>query len=802
MRNKKYILNRNFSLKRELLKYFSQWHWFLISVFASICLAIIFLKIKNPVFNNQTTILIKEAEDNRGISELAAFKDFDILEGSNNKSDEIEIINSKKLIRKVVDSLKLNVIQTAKIGFRNVDIYGISPLEIQFKWYPLGYRMERKPIEDINIFLLSKNQYRLTFKDKAQDINRVFSFKDTVKLNQGLLYVNKSNFFEANQNLAQISSIDPIKEILVEVLPEDKYTSSLNKIILIAPKNKRSNVLDVSLRHSNREKANDLLDNLIYQYNTDATADKNLVARNTDKFINERILIISKELDSVEVNKVRFKKNNELTDIKSESEIFVQNISDSQKKISEVETQLDLTEAMISYFKNPDRSSDLLPANIGIDNNAINDNITAYNKLVLERNRLLLENATEFNPFVVSLNADITNQKGNLIESLKNQKQNLLITKKEINRERAKINSKISSIPRIEKDYLDIERQQNIKQNLYLFLLKKREENSISMAVTSPVAKVIDKSNSSNQPVFPKPIVILLFALIAGLAIPFGVIYFKDLLDTKVNTRSDLQNILKDVPVLGEISKLNLRSKKTITLNDRTELGESFRIIRTNFNYLANKRKEENKALRVFVTSTIKGEGKTFVSINTMLSLSDTNKKVLIIGADIRNPKLTEFITTKHNQIGLSDYLYDDKFESGDIINQVTVDGRDVSYIPSGRIPPNPSELLMNGRFQLLLDSVEENYDIIIIDTAPTMLVSDTLQIVSTADITIYITRAGYTEKELLLHINDLQEQEKIQNIALVLNGVKQSKSGYGYGYGYNHKEKSLLKKILSKYQK
>lgn len=798
--NKRYIIKKDFSLKKEILSYLVYWKWFACSVFICMIIAALFLKKSNPIFNSETTILIKEAEGSRGISELAAFKDFDILEGSNDKNNEVEIIKSKSLLSRVVDSLDLNIIQTSRIGFRNVDIYDISPIKVKFLWSPLGYREKRKAIKKIKITLLSASTYHFVY-EKEGGVND-YRFGEAVNLEQGVLVVDKSIFFESNQNLESKGKQAPIVNIDINIFPKNYYTSEISKALVVVPKNKRSNIINVSIKHANGVKANDLLDNLVYQYNKDAMEDKNLVAVNTDKFINERISIISKELDIVERNKVKFKKDNNFTDIKSESEIFVQEISDSQKKISDLTTQLDMTDAMIVYLMDDKRTSDLLPTNIGIESSGINSGILEYNKSVLDRNKLLLENATSHNPLVISLESNIKSQKNNLIESLRNQKRSLQITQNDFIEERKKMISKIRTIPKIEKDFLDIERQQNTKQNLYLFLLKKREENSISMAVTTPVAKIIDKSSSSNKPVFPKPIVILAMSLVLGLGIPFVVVYLKKLFDTKVNTRLDIQNILKEIPILGEVVKLKNNENASIGLNDSSVLGESFRIIRTNFNYFAGLKKQKDKALRVFVTSTIKGEGKTFISFNTALSLADANQKVLIVGGDIRAPELGRYLGKNRQEKGLTDYLYDKNCQVHDIVKQIEFEGRKISYIPAGRTPPNPSELLMNGRLPEAMDVLEKEFDVIVVDTTPTMLVADTLLMANTADVTMYVVRAGYTEKELLLHAREMHKEGKIKNMAVILNDVKQSRSGYGYGYGYNQHiaPLNIFKKILNKF--
>ena len=556
------------------------------------------------------------------------------------------------------------------------------------------------------------------------------------------------------------------------------------------------------MKASNKKKGRDILDRLVEQYNQEAIDDKNLVAKNTADFISERLAIISRELDSVEIEKAVYKKGNKLTNIEAESEVFIEEISDSQKKILAVETQLELTKSIINYLTNPERKTDLLPANVGINNSNINSAISEYNKLVLERNRLL-SNSTELNPLVIDLNENIRSQKANLLAALNNQRKNILITKKDLNRQQSKISSKISSIPQKEKDFRSILRQQEIKESLYLFLLKKREETSISLAVTAPVAKVLDSAYNSVRPVSPKRKIIYLAALLLGLLVPFGFIYVKDLLDTKVHSKAEVEKLTNGTSVMAELPAIKRGIDDTIQINDRTPLGESFRILRTNLNYFSKNKAKENKALRLFVTSTIKGEGKTFVSYNMCLSLAESGKRVLIIGADIRNPQLHRFEDTKMKKaVGLSEYLFDETLTFEEIKNSVVHDNRKVDVVFSGRIAPNPSELLSNGRLDNLIASVEGQYDYIVIDTAPTMLVTDTLLISKLADVTLYVVRAGYTDKRLLEYPKQLKKEKKIKGLAFVINDVKDNNLGYGtkYSYGYGeHLNKKWYQKIFSK---
>tara|TARA_Y100000385_G_C13107340_1_gene649066 strand:+ start:5282 stop:7639 length:2358 start_codon:yes stop_codon:yes gene_type:complete len=773
-------VKKGFSLKKEIVKYVAYWKFFAISAMLFVGIAFVYLKVTTPIYNNKTTILIKEAEEGRGVSELAALKGFNLFEGGNDKDDEVEIIGSKYLVAKAVDSLGLNIIQTAYIDYRTVDIYDISPISVDFVWTELGYREEIKSLEDVNITLISDSLFKLEHKDRIGQ----FAFNEPIIFDQGVLTVAKSKFFEENKNITE-SQLKPIEQISVKVIPKDYYITELQENILVILKNKRSSVIDVSLKHSNRNKANALLDNLIYQYNKDAMKDVNLIAKNTATFINHRLSILTEELDSIEKSKVMFKKANKLTDIKVESEVFIQENSESKKKLFDIVTQLSITQSIKDYLQESDQKHKLVPENIGLSNSSINNSIVEYNKLVLERNRLLSEDATENNPFVVALGIDISSYKENLLNALNKQIDNLKITQFNFEKEKSEIDSKILTIPQKEQDYLSILRQQTIKENLYVFLLSRKEENSISMSVTSPIAKVIEQSSSSNKPIYPKSIVVLLLSLVLGLGVPFVFVYIKELLNTKVMSIDDVKSVLKDVSILGETIRISKSDSQTIGVNDRSVLAESFRIIRMNLNFFVRNKKKENKAVKIFVTSSVKGEGKTLVSFNTMLSLVDTGAKTLLVGGDIRNPQLHRYLNTRKKQKGLTDYLSLPNVNPSELINSITEGNRSFDFIEAGIIPPNPSELLLNGKLDELLRIVENNYDYIIVDTAPIALVADTLLVANSADLMLYVVRSEYTEKEHLKYINNLFKEGKAKNIALILNGVKLNKSGYGYGYGY-----------------
>jgi len=782
----------NFSIQKEIKKYLIHWKWFLLSAFLFGVLGVVYLKKTSSVYNITSTILIKDNNEGRGLSELAAFGDLAGLSGGNNDiDDEVDIIKSKTLLSKVVKDLNLNIGQYAKIGLRNVDLYGSSPIRVRFEFNDLFYKSSLGDFGPFRIVIQSEEKFILI--DEGLDESKEYSYSQKIKHKYGEFEITKTNFF--NENLEKE---DPVEEINLSLSTIESTALNFQQSIFAQPKSKRSSLLDISLKSSNKKKAYDVINTLVKEYNKEAIGDKNLVSRNTIEFVDERLGYISKELDVVETEKTDFKKQNNLTDIKAESELFIDQIGDSQKNIFENETQLDIVNSVITYLDKKNKEFSLLPANIGLDNSSINQSINEFNKLVLEHKKLM-ENSTELNPLVQDITFNITSLKANLLDALKGQKRNLQIMRRELNKQKSKINSKITSIPKIEKDFRTIERQQKIKENLYLFLLKKREEVSISMAVTAPPAKVIDRAYSSQFPVAPRRRVILLASLLLGLLIPFGVIYSKDLLDTKVHEKSDIDGVLANIPILVEVARVKKGAKDSLEINDRSVLGESFRILRTNLNYIAKTKKREGKAIRVFVTSTVKGEGKTFVSFNTVLALADSKKKVLVIGADIRNPQLHRYLKNNKNLRGLSEFLYDDSLTFNDVVNTINFNNHDIDYITSGRIPPNPSELLMNGRLKGLLDEVDDLYDYVIVDTAPTMLVTDTLIICESADITMFVVRAGYTEKQLLNYSKSLHEDGKVKNMTIVLNDVKEGKIGYGYSYGYGGEKKSFFEKILRK---
>jgi tyrosine-protein kinase Etk/Wzc len=495
-------------------------------------------------------------------------------------------------------------------------------------------------------------------------------------------------------------------------------------------------------------------------------------------------------LGEVENQKERFKINNDLIDIPTEAKINLQISTETRRKALELDTQIEVSRMLLSYINAQGSNYEVLPTNIGLDNATATSNISAYNKLVMDRSRLL-ENATQENPLVVENTKDIIALKNAMKESLNRIISTYQVSRNQIQGENKYSNSEIQKVPNLEKLFRNIERQQQIKENLYLLLLQKREEAAIALSITGDKARVVDYAYSSTKPVAPKKMIILGLAFVFGLLFPFCYIYGRQLLNNTLTDKHDIES-LTDNSILAEIPRIARKEDELIRINDVSPLAESFRILVTNIKFILPKK---DKAKIIFVTSTVKGEGKTFISVNLSLALASSQNKVLIIGSDIRNPQLQRYNPTMKGAKGLTEYLIEDVTDYQTIIHPSGFNAN-CDFIYSGSIPPNPADLLQNGKYEELLDKLKADYSYIILDTAPLMLVTDSLLISEVADATVYVTRSEITEKRFIEFANKNIESKKIKNVGFVLNDVHKSNFGYGnkYGYGYQAEKKKWWK--------
>jgi capsular exopolysaccharide synthesis family protein len=701
-----------------------------------------------------------------------------------NLENEVEVIKSQRLLGNVVNDLNLTTIYSA-IGYVT---------ESEF-WNDNPYSIE---------WLLPKDSLK----------TKTISFSISLKGNDGFV-INESN----DKSLKKFNEAFIVYGIPCKIIPSKKVmfvkknnglrftlikfedaTDQLSGDLQTENVGKQSEILKIILTGNNPKKTNQILDNIVYQFDKDGIADRQLVSERTRDFVNERFVYLSQELDSIENHKETYKRLNKLSFIEADANAASSTKLNVESEAFQLETQVELAK-LLGRTLNKDKKYSMLPMNLGLVNSGINTLAAEYNSILLEREKMLLS-AGEKNPVVKEFSNKIEELRRNILVSISIYQQELALSLRKINSLKDESTKFFESIPLKEKILRAIDRQQKIKENLFVLLLQKREEALINLAITSHSIKIIDYAISDQTPIFPKKNMVYVFSLLVGLFIPFAIIYIILLFDTKIHSKFNLEESGSDIPLLAEIPHID-NENRVIASNDRSVLAESFRILRTNVGYLL----PINTLVKcpiIYTTSSIKGEGKTFISLNTALSFAALNKKVLLIGADLRNPQLHKYLNIKKEVSGLSNYLFDTTTDWKTLISKNILENENLSIILSGSVPPNPAELLSNGRFEELLDILKMEYDYIIVDTAPTILVTDTLLISKLADLTIYVTRADYTDKFLLKFSKDLKIQGKMKNMAYVLNDVSLTKSydygyqysyGYNYGYGYGYNEDNEVQK-------
>ena len=780
----------DYRFKSFLEKYIVHWKWFAISTFVGVFLAFLYLRYATPEYRAVATILVKDEKKGEMLSEMSAFADLGLTTGlKRNVDNEIEILKSKTLVERVVRKLDLNTFFMIEGRIIDGEIYKKSPIDVYFvdktnnfhknniklkftELTPQTFSLEDDPIEedDPKVILSDKNEFR---------------YMELIPTRFGRLIISKSKSPE-KITLANNQSIHIVFRPLTKVI------ESFRKRLVVEPISKTSSVVTISIVDAMQKKSELFLNNLIQTYNEDVAADKTLISDNTSKFISNRLKLITQELEGVEQDVQSFKKSNTLTNIDSEAQLFVEGSNEYDKKAVETEIQLNVVSSMLDFI-NKSNNYELLPSNVITGQGDASGLISSYNQLVLDRNRIL-KTATTANPSVVKMDQQIASLKATVRESLLQMQSNLSIQKRDLNRNEGILNTKIGKIPIQERQFRVIARQQKVKEELYLYLLQKREETAISLSAAEPNIRVIDAATTAEMPVSPKKNIVYFAGLLLGLLFPFGVIYTNNLLDTKVKSLLDLEeNTI--IPVIGDVTRSD-SSPGFIKADSRTSTSEALRIIRTNLEFMLGK-VPDGSAKTIFVTSTFPKEGKTFISANLAAIFALSGKKVLLIGMDIRNPKLDTFMDLPAK--GVTNYLSSKSVALKDLI--VKCDGYKNFYIlPSGIIPPNPAELLLSEKVDTLFKTLKSQYDYIIVDNSPVSIVTDTLLTAQYADCFIYVVRANFLDKRMLNIPNKLYKEQKLPNMCLLLNATSSEKGyGYGYGYGYGEEKKIWHKELLKK---
>lgn len=771
-------VSKEISISEIIKPYLKKWWWFFLSVFIMLLLGILYIKSVSPVYKAQTSVLIKDAK-----KMSAASGDIGVLSslggltgmGTNSIENEVGVFESKTIVEDAIKDLRLQTPIFSKQAFNNFELYKeTSPFIINVIQEKKNVDLPKKPI-----FIKTKGDViTLSSDELAKDITSTFN--KTISLPYANIMISKN-----------LGYVKPAKEKMDEIFflysTFDNAVIEFQESLHVELLDKDGTIISLSVDFENKEKAKDFLNNLVRQYNIYAINDKNVESKKTKDFIDRRILLISQELGDVETQKEGFKSSNNIVDLASEARINLQLKEQSKAQALEIGTQIELNRILQSTLRSKG-TGDVLPINIGLNNETAAKSILEYNALVLQRNKYL-ESATPDNPLVRNANRQIDELRSSLSQTLQKNVTSLELAKNKVETQLGGSQNMISKIPAQEKLFRSIERQQQIKENLYLLLLQKREEAAISMEMTSEKARVLDKAFIFKKPVAPRKLIIVGIAGVVGLLLPFAFVYLKQLIQNKIISRTDFTRI-STIPLLAEIPKLKNKDNALVSFNDVSPMAEAFRIFVTNLKFLL-KGKEESHV--IMVTSSVKGEGKTFISTNLSIILASTRSKVLVIGADVRNPQLQRYNPAMKSAKGLTEFLNGDINNLDEIIHPSGYN-ENCEFIYSGSIPPNPTDLLQNGRLEELLANLkaQNKYKYIVIDTAPLLLVTDSFLITDNSDVVVYVTRSEVTEKSFVEFLNHTVEDKKLKNVGVVLNGVADSNFGYGnkYGYGYNAEEK------------
>ncbi len=762
------------NIQEIFFRYLIHWPWFVVSVIVCVACAWGYLRLTTPVYNITATVLIKDEKKGGGASMSSELEKMGLdgfVSSSNNVDNEIEVLRSKSLAREVVNNLGLFVTYMDEDRFPKRDLYRTSPVLVSLtpqeadklpQTMEVGMSLQPVGTMDVQI-RVGKKEYRKRF----EKLPAVFP------TDEGTVA-----FFANNDTLSPIRPESVIKErhITAYINRPFAVAKKYADFLSIVPTSKATSVVTVSLKNSNTQRGKDYIDKLLEMYNINANNDKNEVAQKTAEFIDERIGIISKELGSTEQDLENFKRSAGITDLSSEAQIALTGNAEYEKKRVENQTQINLVMDLQRYLQGTEY--EVLPSNVGLQDAGVAGAIDRYNEMVSERNRLL-RTSTESNPAIVNLNASIRAMRGNIQTTLDATLKGLEITKTDLVREAGRYSRRISDAPTQERQFVSIARQQEIKSGLYLMLLQKREENAITLAATANNAKIIDEALADDSPVSPKRLMIYLAALIFGIGIPVGIIYLIGLTKFKIEGCADVEKLTL-LPIVGDIPLADEKAGSIAVFENQNNLmSETFRNVRTNLQFML-----ENGKNVILVTSTISGEGKSFISANLAISLSLLGKKVVIVGLDIRKPGLNKVFNISKKEHGITQFLTNPAINLMDLVQPSDIN-KNLYILPGGTVPPNPTELLARDGLEKAVETLKKNFDYVILDTAPVGLVTDTLLIGRVADLSVYVCRADYTRKAEFTLINELAENNKLPNLCIAINGLDLQKKKYGYYYGY-----------------
>ena len=756
----------------------ARWKWFVLSLVATIGVATVYLLRTPAVYTRTASVLIKEDSKGKSVSsDLESFSEFGLFQSGTNVNNELITFQSPALMTEVVKRLRLDMNYFVPGKFHRQVAYGLTlPVDVTINDLPenesAGFTLEVQPDGTLFLSDFIRNGTDLDEKDIKGSLFDsiptplgkiiINTTPNYVKGKAYTLYVGKSNLYNAVNSCSSNLSV------------------SLN--------NEKASVIDLSFKDNSTQRAEDVLSMLISVYNENWVKDKNQIAVSTSMFINERLGVIEQELGNVDEDISSYKSEHLLPDVQAASSMYMAQSSATNAQILALNNQLYMTRYIRNYLANDANRTQLLPANSGIESANIESQIAEYNKQLLQRNSLVANSSAE-NPLVMDMDQALASMRGAIIRSIDNQIVTLNSQIKSLRQTEQQTTSRIAANPTQAKYLLSVERQQKVKEALYLFLLQKREENELSQAFTAYNTRIVTPPHGSMLPTSPVRKNIFMAAFALGLLIPIVIIFMRENMNTRVRGRKDLESVT--VPFIGEIPLFTRKKKrifgkkpqevKTVVVKEgsRDIINEAFRVLRTNLEFMTGKDKTSNV---IIMTSFNPGSGKSFLTMNIAVSFAIKGKKVLVIDGDLRHGSASSYIDSPAK--GLSDYL-GGRIDNLDEIIVPDPRHKSMDILPVGTIPPNPTELLFDERLKQVIDTVRGQYDYVLIDCPPIELVADTQIIEKLADRTIFVVRAGLLERSMLAELEKIYGEKKYKNMSLILNGTEGSGGRYGYHYGY-----------------
>ena len=775
---------RKFSTQDIVRLILPNWYWYLVSLILFVGGALLYLKITPPEYMRTATLLVKDSRKGSGW-EVTAFSDIVGSTGHHSVDNELHIIKSRRLMESVVERYDLTTEYTTKQGLRTIDLYGQSPMLVEF------IEPANKATGRFKCRVKNDGSVEVYDFDNDATFSAIAAPGDTIATPLGNIVLKATPYADKHRELTVT------KRSLNDMVEE--YRSRLKCDIA----NKQASVINITITDEVPRRAEDIINGIVEAYNLDAITDKREVSRLTKQFITERLITLGTELNMADEEVANYKTSNHLYSPADEATLGIKEAQELRNSSLTLEANLEMARYILGYVTATEELR-LVPASTVLAtgaSQALTSQIEAYNNKLLEYQRLASKEHDN-NPMLIELRAQLIALRSTIISSLDSHIATLMLQIEQITREQTTADNRMEATPHKERELQAMIRQQRVKEELYIYLLTKLEENALAGATAESNARIIDVAHGSDKPISPQPVYVYIIALIAAMVIPFAILYLCEVLNTKVRTRHDIEEVIS-APFLGDIPYHSGRHERGIVVGEhsRDTVSEAFRMLRANLSFMAI-----SKSINVImVTSSVPHSGKTFVSINLAATLAATDKRVVIVDLDLRRRTLTKQMGHRNDRRGVTSYLTNKIASLNDIIIEDAIEGVDIIF--SGPQPPNPAEIVISTRMEEFINGLRQHYDYVILDSVPILAVADAVVIDPLVDLTLYVIRQGRLYRDQLADIERMHTEKRIHNLGVVFNGVRESKHGYGYGYGYYEDEelspaKARIKRFFALFKK